>query len=621
MRPGYLLALLGTLSAGCSPASPVPRVTGMIPSQGVTDSVVTVVGANLSGGALGLSIGQEPAQLLAIGPDYATAQVPWVPGGLQPVTVTVRGFSFQLWFTVLPEITALLLQGHTLVIQGTGFAPVPQGNTVLVGDVAIVPVAGNAAELQVALPAGLRGHLPVQVMTRGAASASRLVLLQAGGVKGQVVLPGPRDILFTRYQSSVSNERFWADELSAPHGSELLLQLVPGAPTSQLPLPWGGTFDTPWAGLVRLQLPPEADLSAGLAYYAQVPGVAAVEVNNRLSLPPTAAQLAPLEQRAVPDESLLAQWYLERLGAPELWARSQGAGVVVAVVDSGVRSDHPDLEVLPGYDFIDQDADPADQHGHGTHVAGIIAARRNGLGAAGLAPEALILPVRVLDQAGQGTDLTVAQGIRYAAGLLPAPTHPYQVAIITLSLGSPQPTPTIAAASSEAMQRGILVVAAAGNDRGAVNYPARYPEAIAVGAVSGPVGTPYLAPYSSQGSELEVMAFGGDLSADRDGNGSPDGIWSTDWSPAQGVGYGLRQGTSMAVPQVAATLALMLSAGIPRTRARSLLAGTAWDLDLVGRDPLYGHGLINPPLALGQEPLTVVWAQDSTGQVLAQTLA
>src|SRR5262249_20707500 len=133
------------------------------------------------------------------------------------------------------------------------------------------------------------------------------------------------------------------------------------------------------------------------------------------------------------DPMLSKQWHVQKLRLPEVWSHSQGEGVTVAVVDSGIDTTHPDLigQIAPdGYDFVDKDADPKDMNGHGTHVSGIIAAsRNNGEGGSGIAPKAKILPLRVLAANGQGSAYTILKAMNYAAA--------HGAKVINLSLGSP----------------------------------------------------------------------------------------------------------------------------------------------------------------------------------------
>jgi serine protease len=281
----------------------------------------------------------------------------------------------------------------------------------------------------------------------------------------------------------------------------------------------------------------------------------------------------------VPDPGRAQQWGLDAIGADAAWAVTRGAGVVVAVVDTGVAP-APDLDgrLLPGWNVLTRSEDAGDDNGHGTHVAGTVAeVGGNGLAESGVAPEASILPVKVLDSTGAGSDADVAAGIVWAAD--------HGARIINLSLGGSQPSTVLADGVAYARTRGVLIVAAAGNDGGAVGVPARLAGVIAVGAVDS---TRVRAPFSAGGRALDLVAPGVDiLQQTLDGVG---GYADRSWS-----------GTSMASPQVAGVAALALAAGRAKTAAglARLLTRTALDLGVPGRDPAYGAGLVRADAALG----------------------
>ncbi|HYN49022.1 MAG TPA: S8 family serine peptidase [Candidatus Nanopelagicales bacterium] len=303
---------------------------------------------------------------------------------------------------------------------------------------------------------------------------------------------------------------------------------------------------------------------------ATIPGIRADRVHRVTAL-------------ALPNDPLLAsQWGLGATGATTAWSTTTGAGTIVAVVDTGVALTHPDLagQLAPGgWDFVNNDAVADDDHDHGTHVAGIVAAAAgNGLYGAGAAPGARILPVKVLNAAGNGTSTAVAAGITYAAD--------HGARVVNLSLGGSSPMNEVQAAITYAVGKGVVVVAAAGNGGTAVpvGYPAAYPNVIAVGAVGSSLA---LASFSQTGSALDLVAPG-------------VGIVST----VPGPSTASWNGTSMATPFVAAAAALVLAVNPSFTPAQvqARLQATADDLGASGWDTSYGSGLVDMAGAVGGGP-------------------
>jgi len=327
--------------------------------------------------------------------------------------------------------------------------------------------------------------------------------------------------------------------------------------------------------------------------------------------------------RSVNDAYYGYQWNLPLINMPEAWDITTGSDdVIVAVIDTGVLLNHPDLSgrlTGTGYDFVDKKAggnDPGDKEPgtsrssfHGTHVAGIIAAAtNNNLGVAGITWKTKILPVRVMGVGGRGNTYDVRQGMRYAAGLsndsgiiLPESSR---ADIINLSLGASSSSASDQALITELRSKGIIVVAAAGNENTSTpSYPAAYNGVIAVSAVNI---NSTKASYSNYGSYIDVAAPGGD-SGDYNGDGYQDYVLSAGADDSSGSivnAYVFQAGTSMAAPHVAGVAALMKAVYpgmLPEDMDVLLAAGNITnDIGTPGKDNIYGYGLINAYKAVMQ---------------------
>jgi serine protease len=264
------------------------------------------------------------------------------------------------------------------------------------------------------------------------------------------------------------------------------------------------------------------------------------------------------------------QWHLQQVGLPAAWKLGQGQGAVVAVIDTGVSRvpDLQDTRFLPGFNFVADNDKADDDHGHGTHVAGTIAqSTHNARGVAGVAFQASIMPLKVLSAQGSGSMAAIAQAIRFAAD--------HGANVINMSLGGPFPVTPVRRAIEYAHRKGVVVVAAAGNDgRSRVSYPARYPDVIAVAATQWDESTTF---YSNWGAEIDIAAPGGNVRVDQNGDGKPDGVLQNTILPGgKGTGYLWFMGTSMAAPHVAGVAALVVGAGVTRPDAvETVLVDTA----------------------------------------------
>ncbi len=276
------------------------------------------------------------------------------------------------------------------------------------------------------------------------------------------------------------------------------------------------------------------------------------------------------------------QWDFSKMRVADAWQKSTGAGVTVAVIDSGVDARHPDLagNVLSGYDAIANKAGVStDPNGHGTHVAGTIAAvTGNGVGVSAIAPDARILPVKVLGANGSGYMSDTAEGIIWAAD--------HGAGVINMSLGSSSKVTAVSNAISYARSKGVVVVAAAGNER-AKGSPTSYPGAdegvIGVGATDS---ADRIASFSNAGSYVDVSAPG-------------VSIIST-YPTALGRAYAGMNGTSMAAPHVAAVAALIKAAqpSLTPDQVQAELQNSAVDLGAAGKDNDFGFGRIDASAAL-----------------------
>ena len=293
---------------------------------------------------------------------------------------------------------------------------------------------------------------------------------------------------------------------------------------------------------------------------------------------------SPILNSALQNPLYSEQWSLQHFNIPELQAGiddEQLKQITVAVLDSGIDLQHEDLldALVKGYDFVDNDEDPTDELGHGTHVSGIIGATNNDKGILGVASGVRIMPVRILNNLGVGDVMTEIKGIVWAAN--------NGAEIINLSLGGEHFregidtfNPIEYAAIQYAISKGVVVVAAAGNVASAVDYPAAYPGVIGVSSINPQDEVSF---FTNYGPETGISAPGEDIISTMPDNN-----------------YAKKDGTSMAAPFVSGVAALMVANNNiinPYELGRLLEAG-ADDKGDPGKDDYYGYGVINPQVSL-----------------------
>jgi hypothetical protein len=345
-----------------------------------------------------------------------------------------------------------------------------------------------------------------------------------------------------------------------------------------------------------------------------IPVIAANLSSQALRLLSNESQIEYIED--IPVETVLGQnvpWNINSVGATTAHSFSRGTGVKIAVLDTGIDYNHPDLSenYKGGWDFINNDPDPYDDHeekiyfppwipfwpswivishSHGTHVSGIIGARDNEIGVVGVAPEAELYAVKVLNEKGYSMISSVGEGIEWAIK--------NNMDVIHMSLGADYPSDTRRRLCDEAYTRGILIVAAAGNNWGGhVDYPAAFPSVIAVASYDVLLHRSH---FTSVGPEVELSAPGATLLTSL----GYVGILSTIRVAIDSEDpYGRMCGTSMAAPHVTGAAALVWSKApwLTNDDVRRILARTAMDWGPSGRDEIYGYGLLSADDAVMHE--------------------
>ncbi len=399
----------------------------------------------------------------------------------------------------------------------------------------------------------------------------------------------------------------WRQALARPHAPrEIILAttssrlLTPADPQlALLPAPATLLGAIPQLGLARYWV--QGDLASVLAALNRRPDVAFAEPNYLLT--PDFNPNDPYYQNYAANDSIPYGGYLNRINISQAWDITVGRPeIIVAVIDSGIDLDHEDIKEalwtnpneIPdnqidddhnglvddvyGWNFAADDNNVDDWFGHGSHVAGIIAARmNNGKGIAGIAPKVRLMALGIFSPPGFGTYADEIKAILYAVD--------NGARVINLSLGSNSYSRGEQMAVEYAVQHGVVVVAAAGNNgRDIYHWPAAHAAAIAVGATTA---TDTIVGFSNRGDFLDVVAPGLAI-----------------WSLRMGGGYRTMDGTSMATPHVAGLAALILSRNptLSPTRVREIIQNTAADLGAPGYDTTYGYGRIDAYAALQATP-------------------
>jgi len=369
-------------------------------------------------------------------------------------------------------------------------------------------------------------------------------------------------------------------------------------------------------------------------------GISVLEIINRFEKNPFVEFAEPnyyVYASFVPNDTFYSfQWHFDNptfggIHMESAWDITTGdSSIVVAVLDTGVAYERfsdpnpancysmigqlkkcpgptideyfqaPDLastafSILTGSDLVNNDSHPNDDESHGTHVTGTVAqSTNNNLGVAGVAFDTTIMPIKVLDANGNGLSSVVANGIILATD--------NGAKIISMSLGSSSPSSTIESAVNYSFNNGVTVIAACGNSGSGsgCDFPAAFTNVISVGATQYDESK---APYSNFGSNLDLVAPGGNTGVDQNGDGFADGVLQQTFgsnTDTSDFAFWFFQGTSMSTPHVSGVAALLLSldSSLTPDDIRNILQSTADDLGASGRDNTFGHGLLNASAAV-----------------------
>lgn len=438
-----------------------------------------------------------------------------------------------------------------------------------------------------------------RVQAKSVAPNSRSQTQQTASLLADYV-PGE---LLVRFRPGITPETLAASDQVGAASLQTLLQHYQVTAVERL-LPAVGTTATGLERIYKLALAPEADL---LSFLAALSAEEAVEFAEPNYIYTTQEQVTRAESRlpvAVnasqpivnPTDRLFGQqWALYNgrtadsatridIHAPEAWTLTTGANdLLIAVIDSGIDYTHEDLNdgrvrTDIDKDYVNKDDDAMDDAGHGTHVAGTIAAAsNNGIGVSGILWQAQLLPLKVCDESGSCSLDAIVSAIQYAADK--------GARLISMSLGGSGCSSTLEAAIDYAyFEKGVVLIAAAGNDNGLVGYPAAYEPVIAVGALDRHGQRAY---FSNYGDALDLVAPGVRI-----------------FSTVPDNGYDTFSGTSMATPHVTGVAGLLLaqSPTLTNHEVRQRLFQSADDLGEKGLDRQYGYGLVDAQAVLQSIP-------------------
>jgi subtilisin family serine protease len=625
-QPAMLTLVSGDAQSANGTALPTP----------LTVQVTDVKGRPISGVTIAWVASDTSARLSAASSttdDQGQASVTWTLGtgaGRQTVTATT---------TALP--------GSQVVFQANNGGVLSGGVTVS----SVPPVALPALSKGSPVDAGM---LKARVVVQPSASTAQIVaqgratrrLIVEFREVGGVVRTARAGATMQANMSVM--QRNLARHLASNRVSRL--ELSPAILTARVTVPDGQSIDASAAALradASVASVTEDRIVPMLQPYAATPASEARLANGVSAQAIGGALAGPL-----PNDPFIynALWHYNLVDAPRAWKTTTGsAGVLVAVVDNGIRFDHPALGpttgsnlTQDGYNFVaggdllpapepvcgtnpgplgatttlhenGPSPDPTQPDdlsfdsfngcwvrstigNHGLHVAGTIGAVGNdGVGVAGLNWQVKIRPVRALDITGSGSFFDIAQAVLYAAGLPAAAgtttvTAPSRAAVINMSLGGSSNSTTFRNAIIAATNAGSLIVASAGNaESSSPSYPAAYPEVLSVTAVGPDL---QLASYSNVGGNVGVAAPGGNFRS----NGGGSGVVSSTWNYVTGApSYAYYEGTSMAAPHVTGVAALVLAAapGLTGAQLRARLTSTAVHVGAPGRNDQYGYGLVN----------------------------